>query len=302
LADPSHDAGGWTFRPVPPTPRSIVESIRGGTLDAGLAATLWVLVEARVPFIVAADAPGTGASTLLETLLEFLPDRVQRVDLAGATESFEWLPQASELGWPGTAHAGDGPPVRPDSTVLVAAALSDDLPSYTWGERARIAVRATAVGYGLAATIRADSLDEVLDGLGRAPVSLTEDEVSFLGCVLILRRVDGARRRVVAAHYVRPTVRDAHGHTQRLGPAVLATWDPARDAFEDFSWGIAPELAFRIGWRPGDLELEVGRRRDLLAGLAMDGTVEIGAVRAAIRHVTATSIAGSPQAAAPDRG
>ena len=37
-----------------PTPRSIVELIRAGVLDADLAATLWVLIEGRVPIIVAA--------------------------------------------------------------------------------------------------------------------------------------------------------------------------------------------------------------------------------------------------------
>ena len=114
--------------------------------------------------------------------------------------------------------------------------------------------------------MRADSLDDVFASLERPPVSLTPDELSYLGCVLILRRVDGARQRVTAAHYVRPFVRDTHGHTQRLGPAVLSTWDPARDAFEDFGWGITPELAFRIGVRPGDFELEVDRRRAVLAG------------------------------------
>ena len=79
--------------------------------------------------------------------------------------------------------------------------------------------------------------------LRQPPVRLTDDELSHLGVVLILRRLDDGRRRVVAAHYVRPVARDAHGHLQRLGPAVLATWDPTTDAFEHFGWGVTPELA-----------------------------------------------------------
>ena len=121
-----------------------------------------------------------------------------------------------------------------------------------------------------------DSLEDVLETLGRPPVSLTDDELSFLGCVVVVRRIDGQRQRVVAAHYLRPTVRDAHGHTQRLGPAVLATWDPARDRFEDFGWGIMPELAFRLGVKSGDLEHDLDRRRELLAALARDGVTERG--------------------------
>jgi hypothetical protein len=48
--------------------------------------------------------------------------------------------------------------------------------------------------------------------------------------------------------------RDAGGHVQRLGPAVLATWDADRGAYDHFGWGIYPELAARTGRHAGDLE------------------------------------------------
>ncbi len=91
------------------------------------------------------------------------------------------------------------------------------------------------------------------------PIRVTDDELTRLGLVLVI-----AEDRVIAAHYVRPLARDEHGHTQRLGPAVLATHDPDTDRFEHFGWGITPELAVRIGQRAGDLELEIDRRRELL--------------------------------------
>jgi hypothetical protein len=285
LADTSPSWGRWAVRHVPPTPRSIVELLRAGTLDAELAATLWVLIEGRVPIIVAAADRGVGKSTLLGALLDFLPAGVRTVELAGAMETFDWLPQAPELGWRRSRplrRPGAHPPIRPDNTVLLVPELSDHLPSYTWGAEARIAIRAVSIGYGLAATIHADSLDEVFEALRRPPVELGDDELSRLGIVLVLRRVGDGLRRVVAAHYVRPTARDEHGHVQRLGPAVLATWDPGRDRFEHFAWGVTPELALRVGHKSGDFELEVDRRRDYLAGLAEAGIVEVDAVRAAI--------------------
>lgn len=298
MAETSPGRGRWAIRHVPPTPRSIVELIRSGTLDAELAATLWVLIEGRVPLVVGAAAQGTGKTTLLDALLAFLPPGVRTVELAGAMESFDWLPQAPELGWrrPHTpeaiaARVSDRrpPPIRPDNTVLLIPELSDHLPSYTWGAEARIAVRAVVIGYGLAATIHADSLDDVFDQLRRPPVSLGEDELSRLGIVLILRPVGDGLRRIVAAHYVRPTARDEHGHVQRLGPAVLATWDPNHDRFEHFGWGIIPELALLVDRRSGDFEVEVDRRRDYLAGLAEAGIVEVDAVRAAIDGYRATT-------------
>ena len=306
MADTSPARGRWAVRHVPPTPRSIVELLRAGTLDADLAATLWILIEGRVPLVVAAEARGIGKSTLLGALLDFLPPGIRTVELQGAMETFDWLPQATELGWqrprggtaPGPDRDGDQPaqppPIRPDDTVLLVPELSDHLPSYTWGEEARIAIRAAAIGYGLAATIHADSLDEVFESLRRPPVELSDDELSRLGIVVILRSVGDGVRRVIAAHYVRPTSRDEHGHVQRLGPAVLATWEPDRDRFEHFGWGVTPELAIRVGWKAGDFELEVDRRRDYLAGLAEAGIVDVDAVRAAIDgYRSTTSAAGA---------
>ncbi len=285
VAETSPVRGRWAIRHVPPTPRSIVELIRAGTLDAELAALLWVLIEGRVPLIVAAAAPGAGKTTLLDALQAFQTPGVRTVELQGAAETFDWLPQAPELGWrrpPTPIDRHDVPPIRPDDTVLLIPELSDHLPSYTWGAEARLAIRAVAIGYGMAATIHADSLDEVFEQLRRPPIGLVDDELSRLGVVLILRPADGDRRRVVAAHYIRPVARDEHGHVQRLGPAVLTTWTQDHDRFEHFAWGITPELALRVDRRPGDFEIEVDRRRDYLAGLAEAGIVEVEAVRAAI--------------------
>lgn len=304
--DPEDDLGrrgrpAW-HDPRSPEPHSIVELLRDGTLDASLAGLLWLLVEARVPLVVAAGPSGTGKSTLLHALLAFLPSGTRIQELAGYAEDFAWLPEAATLGWRPHGFAGvaalartsaDGGPgtaaVEPATTVLLVHEFSDHLPLYTWGEVARVVVRALSLGYGLGATIHADALEDVLDELGGPEVALTGDELSRLGVVLVLRalrdRATGVvYRRVAAAHYVRPVVRDAAGHVQRLGPAVLATWDPATDAFEDFAWGIAPELAERTGRRAGDFELERARRADYLTGLVRAGMTSTDEVRSALGH------------------
>ena len=125
--------------------------------------------------------------------------------------------------------------------------------------------------------------------LGGPEVGLTDDELSRLGIVLILRVVrapDDGRpvRRVVAAHYVRPVARDAAGHVQRLGPAVLATWDGRADRFEDFAWGVVPELAERVAGRAGDFETERDRRAGYITELVRAGVDDPDAVAAAIAH------------------
>jgi hypothetical protein len=297
----------WSFHPSPPPRRSIVELIDAGTLDARLAAMLWRLIEARVPLIVAALRSGAGKTTLLESLTDFLPPGTRRVELAGVTETFDWLPHARELGWQSAAQlrpTASTEGVYPGTTWLVAHELSDHLPIYTWGDAARVAIRAISLGYGLGATIHADSLEEVFDTLHRPPVALTDDELSRLGVVVVLRAFPpppgdvnrGPLRRVVAAHYVRPVFRDGHGHVQRLGPAVLATWDELRDRFEHFAWGVLPELAERTGQRAGDFEADLVRREEYLAGLAAAGVTDVDAVRTAIEgfRASAGAAAGNP--------
>ena len=272
LADPTPTDGRWASRPPSPEPHAIATLIRDGLLDAELAATLWMLVESRVPLVVASDEAGDGPGSALIAARDLLAPGMGVRVLEGEAETFDWLPQASELGWSSATRVPvdgrGGPPIRPDTTTIVIPDLSDASPTSTWGLRARIAIRAASLGYGLLAAMRADGLEAVLDSLRGAPVSLTDDELSRLGAVLILRRTSDGRLRVVAAHYVRPTSRDVHGHVQRLGPAVLATWDASLGEFEHFAWAIAPELGARIGQPAGDVEIETERRRAVLADLA----------------------------------
>jgi hypothetical protein len=275
--------------------RSIAELIGSGVLDAELAAVAWILVEARLPVLVAGLAQNVGKTTLLEALLDFLPATARRVELSGADEDFAWLPEARALGWDRRANDTDERPARdeipaipitPATGYLVTAELSNHHPTYTWGRRARTLVRAASVGYGIAATIHADRLEDVHEELGSPDVGLTEDEQSYLGLVLVLRQVPDAegqlRRRVVAAHYARPVGRDEHGHTQRLPPAVLAVHDPVADRLDHFEWGVMPELAVRLGRKAGDLERDQMERSALLARLAADGIIDVESVRAAI--------------------
>jgi len=284
---------------IAPPRRSVAELIAGGVLDAELAALAWILVEARLPLIVGGLQQGAGKTTVLEALLDFLPPTARRIDLAGVDEDFAWLPEAEALGWTrSTPAAPAAVPVSPASAVLVAAELSEHLPIYTWGRAARTLVRAASIGYGIAATIHADGLDDVHDLLRARPVGLTEDELTYLGLVLIVRAARGpdghVRRRVVAAHYARPVGRDEHGHTQRLPPAILAHHDPAGDHLDHFEWGVMPELAIRLGRKAGDLERDQAERAAILGELAASGSIDVETVRALIAAHRAASRSDAP--------
>ena len=224
-------------------PRSIVGLIAGGTLDAELAALAWLLVEAEVPLVVAAPLGRLGAGRqLAEAIL------------------------GSVLGSPPEVAApsgGSGPNPEPASLDRAAA----------W---------ALVHGHRPSLVVEADSLEALRGSLLEPPVRLSPEELSFLGCVLVLGPADdrgAGALRVLAAHYVRPLARDAHGHAQLLPPAVLATWDAPLGRYEHFAWGVLPEIAARIGRRTGDLEADLRHRRDDLAGLATAGVTSPAEVR-----------------------
>ena len=210
------------------TSSSLARLVAAGVLDAELGGLAAVLLDLGVPVLVAGPR-GSGRRALLDALVAALP-------------------------------AGRQPdPAAPNAErrlVRVAGTLSAATPTGLL----RAALATTGSRSGLAATVEAPDLAgviEVLRGQG-----LTGDEISFLGAVLVLGssgtagNVGGLVSRVVAAHYLRPVARDAGGHVQRLGPAVLATWDAARSRYDHFAWGIYPELAARTGRRAGDLEHE----------------------------------------------
>ncbi|MCJ7710332.1 MAG: hypothetical protein MUQ32_05815 [Chloroflexi bacterium] len=254
--------------------------LREGVLDAELAALAWLTLEGGIPIVVAGEA-GTGRKALRDALQELLPAGARTVTLAGEAETFAWKAEAVELGWRHDGpwvpeadteriRAGDG-----GAPVVLIADLEDRSDAATWGEHARLTIRSLAVGYGLAATATGTTLEDVLGRLASAPVGAIDDELTRLGVVLILGRDADGRRRVLAAHYLRPVARDLHGHIQRLPPAVLATWNPAAGRFEHFAWGVVGELAGRTGRRPVEFEREQAVRALELATRAADRPASI---------------------------
>ena len=110
-----------------------------------------------------------------------------------------------------------------DNGVLVVRGLG--APGGVGGARARIVVRALALGYGLLATMAGDGLEDVLNTLHAREIGTEADERSRLGVVLTVVD-DAGTSRVTAAHYVRPVALDTHGHVQRLPPAILCHLEP----------------------------------------------------------------------------
>jgi hypothetical protein len=236
--------------PPPAATPILADLVAERLLDADLAALAWLLMERGVPVLVA-GSDGHAAVALLDALVAALPGDRQPGAAVGA-------------GAIAGRGAAAGPGAPEGRVVRVPVALPPDGAAGAL----RTALATTTGRSGLAALVAADDLPGVLGVL--AHQGLNEDEASFLGVVLVAERrpETGGESRVTAAHYLRPVVRDAAGHPRRQRPAVLATWLPDGDRWEDFAWGIAPDLAERCRMRAGDFEAELARRAAALAGPA----------------------------------
>lgn len=236
MSEPAHESPGATGA-RPGDPPSLVALLAQGVLDAELAALVWVLVEGRIPLVVAAPTGRLSAGGQL---------------LAG----------------------------------VIASILPDEKPESLTGPLSAAGAGSLVRGRRAGGVLEASSLEDVRGRLGGGPLPLSEDQLTFIGTVLVLEEAQGGgaggrrgRLRVTAAHYVRPLARDAHGHSQRLGPAILATWDERLGRYEHFAWGVMPEIAARLGRRAGDLEADLHHRRDDLAGLAKAKVTKLDEVR-----------------------
>ena len=242
---------------------ALASLVADGVLDGELAALVVLLLGSRVPVIVAAP-PAEARDALAAALVAALPEELTPIELAGAAEEFEWLPEAVELGW---RRERNVVPATGRDGVPRASAARRHRRSRSRGERRAGDGRRAgpARGPGARRGLRADRHHRRAGSRGRAasastdrPCNADEDERSRLGVVLAVGEV-GRGARVLAAHYVRPVARDQHGHVQRRPPAVLATWNMAGDSFDHFAWGVLPELADRTRRRPVELEREQAR-------------------------------------------
>lgn len=234
---------------------SLPSLVAARVLDVQLAALVWLLLEDGVPVLVAAGET-TGGDEVIDAFAAALP-----ADRRPA-------PAASAGAVALSAQTPAPVPAAGNRLVRVPGRLALSTPAGTL----RSSLSATTGRTGMAAVIDATDLAAVLAVLRGQ--GLSDDEISFLGVVLVQEvrsepTVGGSPpARVIAAHYLRPVARDAGGHVQRLGPAVLATWDPARAVYDHFAWGIYPELAARTRRRAGDLEREQEERMERLQSAA----------------------------------
>jgi hypothetical protein len=162
---------GWQFA-KPEEDLSMLDVIRFGTIDYKTAGLLWMFMEQRASFIVAAGPVWAGKTTLMNSMLDFLKPEIEQYTLQGYYEDFK--------------HLGDSPP---ENTCLVAEEISNHQYEYLWGYQVVKAFQQVKKGYALGTTTHARNIKEVayiLNALGVAP-----EMIARLGVVVTLQVARG---------------------------------------------------------------------------------------------------------------
>lgn len=264
---------------------SAVELIGTPTFDSRLMATLWAVVSRRRSVMLSSEAPQAGKTTALSALVDFLPDDTTGIFVRGWWEEYDWLDE-----------------IEPGTGYLLINEMSDHLPIYVWGRAARGALILAGKGWGLGATMHADSLDEAIDAL-RGHLGATDEDLAGLTIYLqysAYATPTGMYRRVEEAWHLRL---DAE---QRLAPVRLGAIQgdrspsltgaqrmPAPPMLPDDGGRSARPfvhdpaayavLAGSLGLYPEALEEELARRSGFLEALARRGICDPPSVAVALR-------------------
>lgn len=276
--------GWWGYHWSPPRPMSAVEIVGSGSLDARLMATLWAVTSRRRGVMLASEAPQAGKTTTLSALVDFLPPGTMGVFLRGWRGDFEWT---DEIG--------------PDRGYLLVNEMSDHLPIYVWGRNARQALELAGRGYGIGATMHADSLDEALallrDQLGARDADLAGLTIylqysAYLTPAGMYRRVEEAWHLRLDERSALTTVRLAGLEGGRSPSLTGAQRDPeppllASDGGRSsralvHDPGAYAVLAASLGLGADALEAELAARSDYLAALAERGVCDPASVAVAL--------------------
>jgi len=248
---------GWEVDP----PISILDLVQSGTLDARLAAILWLAQERRLPIVSAAMPRLVGKTTLLVALRDLAPPWLDIVYTHGEEEDLCFLRETD-----------------PARTSIWVNELSDHLPWYLWGQPARELFAALERGYGLAATLHADTPEQLFAYLSRPPLRIAPHGLARLGLIVNLGffpEAGGWVRRVRAASLVLPHSGDGPPAT-----VCLAQWEQSEACFRHNSSREAAEaLAGRLGLDLSALARELAKREERLAALLGRGETSVEHVR-----------------------
>jgi len=219
----------FTIRKFKEDPYTVIDLIQFGTLNISIAAYLWLLVEAKMSFIIIGPT-GSGKTTILNAVTGLAnPDyKIFSVeDVSEININHEnWFSLVSRTGF-GLSGEGEiglydlikaGVRHRPDYIVV----------GEIRGSEAYVMFQAMATGHGGLCTMHADGLESAIKRLQQKPMDIPPAYISLMNCAIVVKRVKenatghSSRRATVVAEII---------NANTSHPAF--SWNPRSDSFEE---------------------------------------------------------------------
>ncbi len=219
----------FSIRKFKEDPFTVIDLIKFGTINLSITAYLWMLVEAKMSFIIIGPT-GSGKTTILNAITGLInPDyKIFSVeDVSEININHEnWFTLVSRTGF-GLAGEGEiglydlikaGVRHRPDYIIV----------GEIRGSEAYVMFQAMATGHGGLCTMHADSLESAIKRLQQKPMDIPPAYISLMNCAIVIKRVkenstgQSARRATVVSEIGNATT--SH---------ISFSWNPKTDNFEE---------------------------------------------------------------------
>lgn len=219
----------FTIRKFKEDPYTIIDLVKFGTISLSIAAYLWMLIEAKMSFIII-GATGSGKTTILNAITGLVhPDyKIFSVeDVAEININHEnWFTLVSRSGF-GLGGEGEigmydlikaGVRHRPDYIVV----------GEIRGSEAYVMFQAMATGHGGLCTMHADSLESAIKRLQQKPMDIPPAYISLMNCAVVIKRVkesatgQSSRRAITVSEII--SSESSHS---------AFSWNPKTDYFDD---------------------------------------------------------------------
>ncbi|MDD3246900.1 MAG: type II/IV secretion system ATPase subunit [Methanosarcina sp.] len=284
--DISKNGSNFTIRKFADIPFSILQVIKGGTMDYRMAAYLWILIgEGMSGFICGETA--SGKTTTLNGITAFINPDAKLVSIEDTPElqipHKNWTRETTRGS---TRGAGIGEGSGSDVTMfdLLKAALRQR-PNYIIvgeirGVEGNVAFQAMQTGHPVMSTFHAANVEKLIQRITADPINIPKTYVDNLNFVIIqsaVRRPDGKLvRRVISINEVLGYNPDKGG----ISFIEAFSWDPVTDSFIFSALGssyiLENKIASRLGI-PGKKKKvmydEIEKRAKILERLNNEGIV-----------------------------
>jgi len=280
--DISKNGSNFTIRKFADIPFSILQVIKGGSLDYRMAAYLWILIgEGMSGFICGETA--SGKTTTLNGITAFINPDSKLVSIEDTPEL-----QIPHKNWTRETTRGNargvGEGTGSDVTMfdLLKAALRQR-PNYILvgeirGVEGNVAFQAMQTGHPVMSTFHAATVEKLIQRLTADPISIPKTYVDNLNFVIIqsaVRRPDGKLvRRVLSINEVLGYNPDKGG----ISFIEAFSWDPVTDTHIFSAMGSSYILENKIATRlgiPGKKKKviydEIEKRAKILERLESEG-------------------------------